>query len=170
MNPSKLLADSYASVLRLFGDDLSRADADRLLSMYSPWLRMHATSVDAADEVRALVLDRFPDEPEPELVADPDPWCEIVADSKLIVDQMLAEDLRVLPKRSPLAEKIADANVPAVPLRRLRDRQGDTWRVLRDGALLLENGEPCPLVLARGHVEHHWGPLVEVTDEPTAVA
>lgn len=45
----------------------------------------------------------------------------------------------------------------------LRDRHGDIWTLGPDGLMHTPETAPFP----REHVEHKWGPLVEVGTEPT---
>lgn len=61
-DPDKTLVDWAERDLRCFGDDLSREQAAVVLAMWSPMVKLRAESADAAAEVTALVLSRFPAE------------------------------------------------------------------------------------------------------------
>jgi hypothetical protein len=150
-------------------DDVSREAAAVALAMYSPMVEWRRLDADAAAEVTELVLARFsPAEPPAVPGLDWLPGGIITADAKAIVDQVFAGSPGAVVTAAAVnaaAQAVAVLDEPAPRrCRQFSDKDGELWNEQRDGSLeYVGECEGPQLVLARGHVEREYGPLVEVT-------
>jgi hypothetical protein len=140
----KVLADAGTAALRLFGDDLTREDASKLLEMWAPMRRLRVDDDATADEVTHLVLGRFLPAELP--TDDGKDWLDPVrADADAIVE-------RVVPKRPPWSAY--------GPCSKCGVGAGEQCVFTRN---FLGAGAGSPRQIA-----HQMRPLVEVTAQPTA--